>query len=653
MGSGSGLVERARKHVGEAYENRQVPKDDPEWKGPWDCAEFMSWLVYQEAGILYGCTDNKANPKSADAYTGSWKRDAQVLGKMISVEEAAATVGAFLLRYPPTAGTMGHIALSDGKGGTIEAKGRRFGVVADKVTGRRWDTGVLVPGITYAEPGAPLEVSGPTTLFALGVPNMESGRVAEIQRALVAKGFDPGPITGQFDRATARAVGEFQTAVGLVSDGEVGKITAAALNLDLVNPILKGAATAALAGAFGPLIAVATTVLPAVIKAIAGDKTGKVEDHVGKAVAAVAGTSDPVAAQKAIDADPAAAQRLQTELARILLEQEKAQQQADAEMLKTRLDSELETLRTNLQNTEDARRRALEFAQVGGPMAWGAPLVSAIVTLGFFTILIVLIGGNKPEWGSGVLQIVNITVGALAAAFATVVNFWLGSSQSSRLKDATSAGLQLEQAQQTKEIIKTQAQAVESAHRAVVAAKGATSLQAEQKTSNFQACVDLVLGQEGGFSNHARDPGGATQFGITLATLREFRGDDTLTASDVQALEKGEACEIYRTRYWNVLRCDDLPYGVDLVVFDFGVNAGPGRSAKLLQKNVGAEADGSVGPATIGATKQVDPKTLITNFSQGRLDHYRSLPTWGTFKNGWVSRTNTIQKAALEMAEAR
>lgn len=652
MGTGSGLLERARKHIGEDYVNRQVPKDNPDWKGPWDCAEFASWLVYQEAGILYGCTDNKADPGAADAYTGAWKRDSQTLGRRISVEDAAGIAGAFLLRYPPTAGTMGHIAISDGRGGTVEAKGRNFGVVADKVSGRRWDTGVLVPGIDYAQAGAPLDIAGPKTLFALGLPNMDTGRVSQIQQALAQRGFDPGAITGLFDRATAKAVGEFQTQTGLVSDGEVGKDTAAALGISLIEPILKGIAATGIAGPYAPLIGIAASILPGIVRAIAGDATGKVEEKVGNAVVNSTGTSDPAAARKAVEADPAAAQRLQTELAGILLEQEKARQRAEAEMLKTRLDAELASLRTNVENTEDARRRALDYARLGGPMSWGAPLVSAIVTLGFFAILIVLIRGSRVTGDPNVLQIINITVGALAAAFATVVNFWLGSSQGSRQKDAANASIQFEQAQQTKDIIRNQAQAVEQAQQAVVLAERSAPVAAV-KTSNFQACVDLVLGQEGGFSNHPRDPGGATQYGITLATLRDVRGDDTLTAADVQALDKQTACEIYRTRYWNVLRCDDLPRGVDLVVFDFGVNAGPSRSARLLQKTIGAEADGSVGPATIGAAKQIDPKMVITSFSAGRLEYHRSLPTWETFRNGWTSRINTIQKAALDMADLR
>lgn len=78
--TGAGLFGLARKHIGEEYRNINVPKDDPNWKGPWDCAEFMSWLVYQEAGFLYGCIDNSHDPSLVEAYTGAWKRDLKKLG---------------------------------------------------------------------------------------------------------------------------------------------------------------------------------------------------------------------------------------------------------------------------------------------------------------------------------------------------------------------------------------------------------------------------------------------------------------------------------------------------------------------------------------------------------------------------------------------
>ena len=229
--TGADIVALARTRIGEKYVNVLVPKDDANWHGPWDCAEFASWLVYQVSGVLYGCTDDTANPAEADAYTGAWKTDASAKGRMVSVSEAAGTPGAFLLRYPPAPGEMGHIAVSDGQGGTIEAAGSSTGVVAGKVSGRRWDTGVLPPGIDYTTGSH--SVAGPSTIYAVGQPNMSAAKIKEIQTALAARGFTPGDVDGEYGTNTALAAAAFQRAQGLIADGEVGPDTAKALGITL------------------------------------------------------------------------------------------------------------------------------------------------------------------------------------------------------------------------------------------------------------------------------------------------------------------------------------------------------------------------------------------------------------------------------------
>ncbi|WP_051386864.1 peptidoglycan-binding domain-containing protein [Bradyrhizobium sp. ARR65] len=231
--SGAGLLKRAREHIGEPYANVLVPKDNPNWQGPWDCAEFVSWLVYQEAQKLYGCINDTAPPATADAYTGAWKTDLERFGRRVSVEEAAGTVGGIVLRYPPAAGKMGHIALCDGNGGTVEAKGRRYGVVADTVHGRVWDAGILIPGISYSG-AASIKVSPPAVIYAVNSPNMDKTVVAQIQESLAEKGFDPGQVDGEFGPNTQAAVLAFQEAQGLVVDGAVGPETAEALSVSLV-----------------------------------------------------------------------------------------------------------------------------------------------------------------------------------------------------------------------------------------------------------------------------------------------------------------------------------------------------------------------------------------------------------------------------------
>jgi Putative peptidoglycan binding domain len=232
MPTGQGMLERARDHLGESYAHEPVPpKNDPNWTGPWDCSEFMSWLVYQEAKKLYGCLDDNMPPDSAKAFTGAWKDDAGRFGNLVSVDEAAGTIGGIVLRYPPVGG-MGHIAICDGQGGTVEAKGVAYGVVKDTVQHRYWDTGVKIPGIGY-DPPAPFRWIPPTQLYWIGGTNMDLNGVARIQQALAARGYDPGPIDGEFGPNTAAAVIAFQNMNGLVVDGQVGVQTARLLGVVL------------------------------------------------------------------------------------------------------------------------------------------------------------------------------------------------------------------------------------------------------------------------------------------------------------------------------------------------------------------------------------------------------------------------------------
>lgn len=230
MATGIGMLQLAKQHVGEDYEFVQVPKNNPNWRGPWDCAELMSWLVFQEAGKLYGCVDNSANPASVEAWTKAWKTNSASLGRRVAANKAAAIVGAVLLRFPRT-GSMGHVAICDGLGGTVEAKSHAVGVVADTVRGRRWDTGVLVPGIEYDEDVEPISL-GPVTVVRMGANN-DPAVVRKIQRALEEHGVDPGGVDGIYGPKTTAAVAAFQTREGLVVDGEVGPQTAAKLGITL------------------------------------------------------------------------------------------------------------------------------------------------------------------------------------------------------------------------------------------------------------------------------------------------------------------------------------------------------------------------------------------------------------------------------------
>jgi len=229
--TGKRILELAATRLGEQYIlGAHAPKDDADWHGPWDCAEFASWCLYQTAGILYGCTDNRAVPAKADAYTGAWARDAERLGRKIDLAQAARIPGAFILRAP--APRIGHIAISDGRGGTVEAMGSRYGVKRGVITGRRWDTGVLVPGVEYETTGNEPVLTPPiATVYYLTSPFMRSETVRIIQQKLAEFGFDVGPDDGIYGPRTAAAVYAFQIAKGLVVDGEAGPTTMAALGL--------------------------------------------------------------------------------------------------------------------------------------------------------------------------------------------------------------------------------------------------------------------------------------------------------------------------------------------------------------------------------------------------------------------------------------
>lgn len=233
--TGEAVLALAAAHIGQSYVLGQlVPKNRVDWAGPWDCSEFCSWLVYQTTGKLYGCAFDTADPATAKAFTGYWRDDAYKLGKVISIEDARRTPGAFLLRVPTT---IGHIVVSDGKGGTVEAMGRAWGVRRGPVSGRVWDFGILVPWITYngvqPQPGQAEESPPSEQVVVLRRTRSEiaDARVEALQRALIAAGFDPGPFDGQFGPLTERAVFAYQDAKGLVVDGQVGPETGRALRL--------------------------------------------------------------------------------------------------------------------------------------------------------------------------------------------------------------------------------------------------------------------------------------------------------------------------------------------------------------------------------------------------------------------------------------
>jgi lysozyme family protein len=172
---------------------------------------------------------------------------------------------------------------------------------------------------------------------------------------------------------------------------------------------------------------------------------------------------------------------------------------------------------------------------------------------------------------------------------------------------------------------------------------------------NFDTCLAFTLREEGGYVDDPADPGGATNMGITLATYREWSNDAALGPTQVQNMTKRTARAIYRSLYWNPLRADALPTGVDLSVFDMGVNAGIWGSARLLQRAlgfIGEEVDGCIGPETLLAAAKSNPRSLVNDLADRQAAYYRSLADFPTFGTGWLSRTKARCEAALAMIVA-
>lgn len=166
---------------------------------------------------------------------------------------------------------------------------------------------------------------------------------------------------------------------------------------------------------------------------------------------------------------------------------------------------------------------------------------------------------------------------------------------------------------------------------------------------NFQRSLSLVLKWEGGFVNHPKDPGGATNKGITLATFRRYVKRNG-TVDDLKRITDAQVSTVYRKQYWDAVKGDDLPSGVDYAVFDFAVNSGPARAAKYLQAAVGVTQDGKIGPVTIAAARGMNAADLVAAICAKRMAFLKGLRTWPTFGKGWTNRVNDVVREATKMA---
>lgn len=165
---------------------------------------------------------------------------------------------------------------------------------------------------------------------------------------------------------------------------------------------------------------------------------------------------------------------------------------------------------------------------------------------------------------------------------------------------------------------------------------------------NFQGALLRVLEHEGGFSDHPKDPGGATNLGVTLRTWKEWVRRP-VTVEELKKLTPDTVAPLYEKKYWRMASCDSLPAGLDYLVFDFAVNAGPGRAIKTLQTAIGAVPDGVVGPKTLAAISAVGTQKAIELFTEERLKFYKSLHTFDVFGNGWTRRSEEAAESAKTM----
>jgi lysozyme family protein len=166
--------------------------------------------------------------------------------------------------------------------------------------------------------------------------------------------------------------------------------------------------------------------------------------------------------------------------------------------------------------------------------------------------------------------------------------------------------------------------------------------------SNWQKSFELMLKSEGGYVNNPADPGGMTNLGVTKATWENWVGRESDEA-EMRGLTPEKIEPLYKKKYFDAVRGDELPVGLDYLMFDFAVNAGAGRAIKTLQTAVGVTPDGGFGPMTMAAVQAVDPIELIERFSQAKENFYRSLTTFATFGKGWLNRVADVKVKASAM----
>jgi lysozyme family protein len=166
---------------------------------------------------------------------------------------------------------------------------------------------------------------------------------------------------------------------------------------------------------------------------------------------------------------------------------------------------------------------------------------------------------------------------------------------------------------------------------------------------NWDDSFAAVLKHEGGFVNHPKDPGGMTNLGVTKAVWEIWLAR-AVTESDMRALTPEKVKPFYKAMYWDKIKGDQLPAGVDYAAYDLAVNSGGGRATKFLQTIAGVTADGALGPKSMSAIRECNPEQMVDALCDMRLDFLKRLPTFETFGKGWSRRVAEVKEKASGMA---
>lgn len=166
---------------------------------------------------------------------------------------------------------------------------------------------------------------------------------------------------------------------------------------------------------------------------------------------------------------------------------------------------------------------------------------------------------------------------------------------------------------------------------------------------NFDKALQLTLDWEAGWSNDPRDSGGATMRGVTIATYSHYLKREA-TQQELRNITNEEVRDIYKTLYWNKVRADDLPSGIDYALFDASVNMGVTQAVILMQLSVGATPDGVIGEKTIAAINSKDPNETLNRFTSIKESFYKSLKNFSVYGKGWLRRVKGVKEKATELA---